>query len=616
MCGICGIVSSDPAGVLPAVVAGMNEAGRHRGPDDGGLLELPWAVLGHRRLSIIDLSPAGHQPMADLTGRYWITFNGEVYNYIEIRRELERMGHTFRTRTDTEVVLESVKEWGNGAFRRFNGMWALAIVDTAEKSVLLARDRFAVKPLYYEIRPGFLSFASELKQVLHASSGRNRLNHRVAADFLLWSIQGHCDETFVEGVRSFPGGHLAEVRLDDVRNGRLTPRPYWEPAVRAPMGLAERIEEFRSVFEDSVRLRLRSDVPVAVTLSGGLDSSSLACTAAAVRSADGAAGPLRAFTAVFPDRGYSEEGFARLVAERSGLDHQIIRPDQQHLVEDWRTFVRCMDEPFFSLSYFANWKVYQRIRDSGVPVVLNGQGGDELLLGYPRYRPALLTFLARSRKWGALARELAFSSKRGNLSVGRLAAMGLYFRFPGLRVRRRLEMMRPLVRPEFLAYGRSRAGTLKAEAELPSLRELIRHEFAGQQLQHLLHHEDRVSMHFAVEARNPFLDYRLFEIAASSPPEALLHEGWSKHLLREAMRGRLPEEIRVRTDKMGFDTPTGRLLSGGKVPFSDLLRRNGADRLLDTSAIAKAFSSGSINENVLCSALSYLTWAEEFGVFA
>ncbi len=613
MCGISGVMTSEGPGGLGDAVRAMNATARHRGPDDEGTLELPWIALGHRRLSIIDLSAAGHQPMRDSSGRFAIVFNGEIYNYLELRSELGALGHDFRTATDTEVVLEAYKAWGAEAFQRFNGMWAIALVDTRERSVVLCRDRFGVKPLYYDLRPGRLVFASELKQLLAVRSARPAVNVRVAADFFFWSIQGQGDETFVEGIRALPGGHLAEVSFEDLRSGRLAPRRYWKPAPRPFERASERVASFRSTFEDAVRIRMRSDVPVGVTLSGGLDSSSIASTASALLRSGGSSDRLRAFTAVFEEQGFSEEGFARAVAESAALEHELVRPAPPDLAADWQAFVRCMDEPFASLSFYANWKVYERIRAAGVPVILNGQGGDELLLGYPRYRPALLCFHRRVNGLAALGRELVATGRRGGVSIARLLGMGLYFDWPWIRSRRRLAKLGPFVKPDFLSEGRGRTGTVEAETTPVTLEALVQREFEGHQLQHLLHHEDRVSMHFAVESRNPLLDYRLFEIVQASPPEALVEDGWSKRILREAMEGRIPEVVRRRTDKMGFDTPTGKLLAGGRRSFVELLRRNEGDRLLETRAISAAMESGRIDANVLCSALSYLSWSETIG---
>ncbi len=614
MCGICGILTSDHGTNTSDIARMMSWAGRHRGPDDEGLLELPGAAMAHRRLSIIDLSFAGHQPMTDRTKRYWIVFNGEIYNYIELRQELELLGHTFITKTDTEVILEAYKEWGNEALNRMNGMWAFAILDSASGRLFLARDRFGVKPLLYISRPGLFAFASEAKQLLAGLPGPWRLNKAVAADFFFWGFQGHRMETFIDGVVGLPGGHFMELTREDLEQGKALPRVYWQPVPDIQCKGADAVGRFGEHFHDAIRLRLRSDVPVGVTLSGGLDSSSIACVASQLRKGEGATEPLKAFTAVFADAGYSEERFANSVVQKAGLQSIFIRPDARQLVSDWPVFVRCMDEPFASLSYYANWKVYQQIRGHDVPVILNGQGGDELLLGYQRYRVSFLKFLLASGRLIDTVREAFLSKSRGGVPLHLLAAYVAYFSLPWLRTARRLRLLKPFVKPEFFRTNQARRNTVRYALSHESLQELLAQEFGKYQLPHLLHHEDCVSMHFAIESRNPFLDYRLYEFILGLGIDGLLHQGWSKYVLREAMRGVLPDEIRTRTDKMGYDTPTGQLLRGGAAFFGDLLERNESDPLLDVHALKKGLERDIVNENILCSALSYLSWKEQYGL--
>jgi asparagine synthase (glutamine-hydrolysing) len=637
MCGICGIWDYGSPGNLRGRVEVATRAAAHRGPDDEGFALLgprsfrAWGgavteegdgtreglhvALGHRRLSILDLSPAGHQPFSTADKRFWIVLNGEIYNYLELRAELERAGETFRSRTDTEVVLAAWKTWGESSLDRFNGMWSFAIFDRERESLFCARDRFGVKPFCYTLAPGKFAFASETKQILGEAGARPALHAPSLADFLCWGYQDHAPETFLDGIARLPGGHFLHLTGEDVRRGAAGPVRYWQPRPAPRMGADEAAGRFAEILRDSVRLRLRSDVPVSVTLSGGLDSSSVTCLASAF-PATPEGGPLRAFTVVYPDPRLSEETFARAVTARCGIELVPVRPESPELPSDWDRFVRAMDEPVDSLSYYSNWKVYESIQRQGVSVLLNGQGGDELLLGYERYRVPFFLHLARRGRLCALVSEALKGRRNASLGLLQQFAYALYFLSPGLRAARRLRLLRPYVRDDFYRLGRERAGTLaEASIALP-WPEFLVNEFERFQLPHLLHHEDGVSMHFAVEARNPFLDYRLFELVLGQDIRLLLHDGWSKALLREAMRGTLPETVRLRRDKMGFETPTRRLLCENFPLFSDLLDRNGNDRALDTAAIKRDFLSGRIHESVLCGSVSYLSWREAFGVAA
>jgi asparagine synthase (glutamine-hydrolysing) len=637
MCGIFGLWdSSSPQTLASRVVAGTRIAA-HRGPDDEGFALLgrndfgAWGgavpaegsgpeakadlALGHRRLSIIDLSPAGHQPFFSADRRFWIILNGEIYNYIELRSELEGQGETFVSQTDTEVALTAWRAWGPSCLNRFNGMWAFAIFDRSEETLFLARDRFGVKPLYYFIRPGTFAFASETKQLLGELEGPPHANPSTLVDFLVWGLICHTPDALVEGIKSLPGGHYVKLGREGLQAGRAAPVRYWTPRPEPRLEFPEAASRLAEILGDAIRLRLRSDVPVGITLSGGLDSSSITCLASGLP--DGAmAKSLKAFTVVYPDPRYSEEAYARAAAERAGVELVLVRPESPHLADDWDRFVWAMDKPFNSLSYYSNWKVYETIRAHGVPVLLNGQGGDELLLGYPRYRVPLFLELMRHGRVGAIAAEVWKGRRRAQMGLAIQLAYVLYFLLPWLRTVRRRRLARPYLRREFFELSASRTGMITGGSARRKWPDFLIQEFEHDQLPHLLHHEDAVSMHFAVEARNPFLDYRLFDLVIGQDVRYLLRDGWSKAILREAMAGTLPEPIRTRTDKMGFDTPTRRLIVENAPFFSGLLDRNEDDPVLDIAALRRDFQSDRIDEGILCAALSYLTWKERFSISA
>lgn len=633
MCGIAGIIDRGGKRLNADSLRRMGDVVVHRGPDDWGLAL--WAADGsgvavgaetttlpegyfltglvHRRLSIIDLTKAGHQPMHDPTRRYWLVFNGEVYNYIEIREELIARGHAFRTRTDTEVVLTALIEWGEHAFEKFNGMWALALYDSVEGTLFLSRDRFGIKPLYVYREPGYFVFGSELRQVLAAPSVSSKANHRILADFLLWRYEEHSTDTFFEGIHTLPAGTSTRLTLDDIDHARWSPRRYWEPRITSPLGMKDAEDGFRHLLRDSVRLRLRSDVPVGVTLSGGLDSSSIACLAAGILKEDGG-GPLHTFTSVYEDPGYSEQHYADVVNSHIGAQATMIRPNAERIREDWEPFVTSMEEPFSTLSFYSNWKVYQQIRAHGVPVVLSGQGGDELLLGYDRYRIAYLNILMRKGEYGAMAREMLAMRRNANMSPVRQLLYLQYFRFPRVRTSRRRRLMKGLLRADFQRRHEGEDAHVRAEYGYTTRRELQENEMYRYQLPQLLHHEDRESMHHSIETRLPFLDYRLFEFMLSQSDEAVIHGGWSKRILRNALTEVVPAAILRRTDKMGFETPTARLLRDNKDFFLDLLMRHHEDPVVDSVETARRFRNNALGETESFSIISYLSWKDAFHV--
>lgn len=635
MCGISGVYDLSSSLDLLAQMRRMSQVVEHRGPDDVGWVVFgrngevlsrqagedvgPDAIgrvvgLGHQRLSIIDLSRAGHQPMSDPTGRYWIVHNGEIYNYVELRSELAARGRQFRSSTDTEVVLQAFLEWGAECQSRFNGMWAFAIYDRKDGTLFCSRDRFGIKPFCYAIAPRRFVFGSEAKQIVSLPWVGAKANLERVADFFLWGLENHTDESFFSGVHSLPASHYLMLAREDLERGRLQPVRYWSPA---PVGLGceqQAIQEFRELVFDSVRLRLRSDVPVGVTLSGGLDSSSVVCVAGEHRRASGDRAALSSFNVEFAGESYSERGFAEAAANKAGARSIVLRPNQEDLTRDWPRFVWHMEQPFSSLSYFSNFQIYRLIREQGIPVVLSGQGGDELLLGYERYRSYDAVFALKAGRPLLLLAEMLRARRHAAMSLPKQLAYGLYFSLPWLRAARRRNLVRPVLKKGFYHDYSTKTEHLERSAIQPSRHALQQSELFHYQLPHLLHHEDRVSMAHSVETRLPFLDYRLLELVLGQPANALFRDGWSKYILRQAMNGILPEGVRRRTDKMGYETPTGRLIRQNRQLFLPLLQRHRDDPILDVRVLERRFDADGTDERLLCGAVSYLSWKEAYSV--
>ncbi len=593
MCGIVGVVGRSPAalGPLPAMTAAL----RHRGPDDEGYLladshrgtasayagadtvaglglpRLPEAPppgadlgLGHRRLSIIDLSPGGHGPMRSSDGTLWVTYNGEIFNYVELREELKTLGHVFRTASDTEVLLAAYREWGERALARFNGMWAFALYDAGARRLFCARDRFGVKPFHYHARDGLFAFASEIKGLLAHPAVPRSPHEATLQAFLVQGALHEGAQTFYDGILSLPGGHHLTL---DLRTGTHEVRRWYDLPAPAPSPTAGDPAALRELVADAVRLRLRSDVDVGTCLSGGLDSSSIVALTARLRDRS-AGGRHRSFSIVYPDDdGLDESSHVCAVVTATGVESARATPTSAELRRDLPSLVRHQDEPFPSASVYSQFRVMKMARQADVPVLLDGQGADEVLAGYHYHYGPYLAEVASRRGLTAALREAgrarAVTGRPWSFFLGLLA----YHAVPlpsGIRSRAvARQATQGRVPPELLAPGwGAEPGRIAAErhSARSSLRDELQAGILRTSLPALLRYEDRSSMAFSVEARTPFLDYRLVEWVQARPASDLIHRGWTKAILREAMAGVIPESIRRRRDKLGFATPDVRWL--------------------------------------------------------
>lgn len=493
MCGIVGLLNLH-ASIDPEELDGFTDALHHRGPDGRGTFIDGKVGLGHRRLAILDLSDAGRCPMSygGADGqRYWITFNGEIYNFLELRAELERYGHRFRSDSDTEVILAAYAQWGEDCLPRFNGMWAFAIWDREERSLFLARDRFGIKPLYYFAK-GRFAFASELKAFLELRGVVPELDTDAVPMVLenSYAFEGMTDLTLMRGVHRLLAGHALRItERGDARTWRWWRTSENLPAV--PSRYEEQVEGFRDLFLDAVSLRMRSDVPIGVSLSGGIDSSAVSSAMAQIRRQEwplqrGTANPLQAFIASFPGTDIDETHYADEVAQHIGAasHHWIFDADEAvgHVV-DW---VWSLEDVYGGIGVPA-WGNYRAMRRQGLTVSLEGHGADELLAGYP---------------W--------------------------YFDVP-----------------------------------MNALNEHLYQCFHASQQPSILRNVDRASMAHGVEVRMPLMDWRLVTYAFALPPESKLGGGHTKRVLRDAMAGIMPERIRMRRSKLGFNSPMVEWFNGG-----------------------------------------------------
>lgn len=521
----------------------------HRGPDYRGFYVTAGIALGHRRLSIVDLSPAGYQPMVEPASGSVIVFNGEIYNHLELRGELERLGHRFVGHSDTEVLLHALVEWDVKALPRLNGMWAFAYWQPQHRRLLLARDRFGVKPLYYRSGAEGLAFASEPKALLTLFPQHRRVCERALLDFLANNALHSSERSFYEGIRIFPPAHLAVVEAD----GALRLVRYWdypdEREVRKELNEETVLDEFAELFDDAVRLRLRSDVPVGLTLSGGLDSSAI--LAAATRWQ-----PITSFTSTYgssSDHGEFSWAKRACMATRSRLI-PVEAPAEEWLPTLGKIAWH-MDGPGYSPAVYPLWHLMRRARDTGVPVLLEGQGADECLAGYPQY--AALEVLAYVQGCYTEPRSLLglisrLQRMRATFSLRWALAWLLRETMPGLAsYRRRMAGFHSFLRPEARLPESERSISPQSDP----VRARLRHDHSQGILPGLLQYGDAISMAHSIEARHPFLDYRLVEWLFRVPTRFKLHEGETKWVLREYLRRHGLSVIGNRQDKKGYPTP-------------------------------------------------------------
>lgn len=574
MCGIAGTVTSAPNSESRRVLEAMTEVLRHRGPDGDGYYQDEWAALGHRRLSIIDLA-AGSQPMTSESGQLWCTYNGEIFNHEDIRRELETAGHIYKTRCDTETILHAYEQFGAACVERFRGMFSFAIWNKPERSLFCARDRLGKKPFYYFFNGRVFVFASEIKALIEHPAVSPALEESVLAEYLTFGyVSG--EQTLFAGIRKLMPGHTLLLTHD---GGRLALRiePYWDlPQPGAnPAGYPQDkqgwpqdeqgwIEECRRRLEESVRTRLMSDVPLGMFLSGGVDSSIIAALMKRLTS-----GPVKTFAVGYAEAEYSELEPARQVARHIGTDHHEVSIGMEDFFQALPNLVWHEDEPIAWPSSVSLYFV-SKLASGQVKVVLTGEGSDELFAGYGRYR-----YFQVNSRWAHYYRLLPGFSRR--LVSSTIAESGLL----SAPLRRKLqhtflgrgEDMRSLYLDNFYAaFSQREQDSLLSHAgrnghtpydsfldhwnRRPGERLLSRMLYADQKtyLVELLMKQDQMSMAASIESRVPFLDHPLAEFAAAVPEDLKLRGKVGKYILKKAAEGLLPPEIIYRR-KMGFPTP-------------------------------------------------------------
>lgn len=562
MCGICGLYNRHmEVKEKKNLVLEMNRVQKHRGPDDEGVYIDENVGLGHVRLSIIDLSSAGHQPM-NYMDRYIIIYNGEIYNYIELRMQLEKLHYQFRSETDTEVLLAAYDCWGEKCQEKLNGFWAFAIYDYLTGKLFLSRDRYGVKPLYYTNLPGYFLFASEIKAILKNPNVSRIANDQAVLDYLVNGFVDCEEETFFKGIYRLPAGNCMIVQMDkEPEIHRYYCLEYTEPAGTMNHDM---VKKFRSLFQSSIKMRLRADVPIGSCLSGGLDSSAIVCESSRQLKRKGVESIQKTYSACYKGSANDESEYIKEVLQATGIQGFACYPTANSLWEDLNHLIYTQDEPFMSTSMYASYCVMRLAHQKGAKVLLDGQGADEMLCGYRKARVYYIKKLIENKKILSAVREtiLYFPYMRKHNS-SLLADMGMLRQFLGKKNHN--DIKRKYLSEKFVSEGTVNSYQNNKRFLLNDFDKII--------LPALLRYVDRNSMAFSIEDRLPFLDYRLVEFSMKLPLSAKIHGGYSKYIMRKALD--MPEKIRTRKDKIGFYTPELRWLEKYSDEYKALFVGNG-----------------------------------------
>jgi asparagine synthase (glutamine-hydrolysing) len=570
MCGIVGILKDLNTCIPAGTLASMTTEISHRGPDDEGISffhctganwepdrgdHTDWRLaLGSRRLSILDLSHAGHMPMS-YQDRFWITYNGEIYNFVEIRAALEKLGHVFRSSTDTEVILAAYAQWGTDCFERFRGMWGIILFDATSNVVVICRDRLGIKPLYTWQHHGMVAIASEIKQFLHMPGFAPHMNYSVASEYLRTGYEDQCN-SFFQDVYPVPEGCYITISLDTLILS--TPQSFWHPE-RVQIAVTDTREAgrlFAAKLRESVRLHLRSDVPVGCALSGGMDSSAIAMLVNEINA--GQASTLQTFTSTFPGDPSDERAYVDAVISSIRSAPHFVTPNAQSFLEEMDHFLRMHDEPIGGLSIYAGYCIARLTRHAGVPVTLNGQGCDEILSGYWQFYFLYLRQLAQHGRLLPLLQHFGGAAMKGGNPALLSQVPVMFTRYRSRSKSNEYVRMRRKSEEDSLPHLEKMMALKEEDMRVQQIRSFS--------LPRLLKWDDRNSMAFSVEGRYPFLDHELIELCLSFAPSTLYHHGWTKWPLRNGLKDILPGKIYARRSKFGFEVPQDKWLCGPMRP--------------------------------------------------
>lgn len=538
MCGIAAII--DYSKIEPKVedIKSMTDLLAHRGPDGEGFFIKGGVALGHRRLAIIDTDQRSDQPMR--RSHLHIIFNGMIYNYLEIKEELISLGVTFTTTSDTEVILEAYHQWGIAAFNRFNGMWAIVLYDKKEKKVICSRDRFGIKPLYYTFIKNKIYFASEIKAFKAITAWKPKINHTRLLEYLAYNMSDHTDETMFDGVYQLPKSHHGII---DLESNKMAINRYYD----INRSKTNDGSEFMTLFHDAIKLRTRTDVPLAATLSGGMDSSSIVSMMANEMDYKP-----DTYTLAYPGHQLDESHFAIQVIKKYDIPKHLVSTTEEYLKQHIDRLIYHQDEPFTGVTVMAQSHIYESINNSGYKVVLGGQGGDEILCGYDKFSVALFKENIKKNPLTAINELCHFQNLR---SFGIIDAVQSIIFYERNKRNKRIDWYTLSEKQKKTRFNRTKENDVV---------QVSYNLLFGLGISALLRYEDRNSMSYGIESRMPFLDYRLVEYCLNMPSELKLKRGITKDILRKSMTGIVPDDILNRNDKMGFVTPQNKWMNNNK----------------------------------------------------
>lgn len=598
MCGLVGGVfysHKDLDGRMSAALEKIS----HRGPNDRGSEIYRTTegdvALGHTRLSIFDLSDAGHQPMKTADERFSLVFNGEIYNHQELRRKLEGFGYSFKSSSDTEVLLYSWSKWGRGCLAKLVGMFSFAIYDNELSILTCVRDPFGIKPLFYTITKDGFIFASELQALLTLKECKPELNLQRAYDYLVYGQYDNSHDTFFSGIFHLLPGHLIEVPISSIT--KIEPVCWWDPCIDEVEGWSfeKAVEQVRTQFLDNVRVHLRSDVPVGAALSGGIDSSAVVCAMRYIEPET----PIHTFSYIAHGSALSEEAWVDKVNEYVGAVPHKVSVTLDELSDDLDAMILAQGEPFGSTSIYAQFRVFKLAKEAGITVTLDGQGADEMLAGYDGYPgPRLKSLVQIAEFRDAIRFAKGWSMLPGRSLIG--AMKKLVAEYTQGKIYNFLRWLNGtgstpdwINKRELRGKGVRVSPPRQRPSKAPKGRQLVAqlaHSLTRSGLPALLRHGDRNSMHYSIESRVPFLTADMVNLLLSMPEEYLISDtGQTKHVFREAMRGIVPDEILDRKDKIGFATPERDLLLANPALFEDWLTQDLGLPFLDQSKMLERF---------------------------
>lgn len=547
MCGIAGLIYKDKTPVKEGTLRKMTDKMSHRGPDAEGFFVHENLGFGHRRLSIIDTSESANQPF-HFNDKHVLVFNGVIYNYIELKEELKEKGYSFNTTSDTEVLVASYDCWGEECVKKFNGMWAFAIFDSKNNKVFCSRDRFGIKPFYYFSNENKFIFASEIKPILELENV-DKVNLDVLLQYLIVNMSEQTEQTFFKNILKLPASHNLVFNLN---NYEIDIYQYYEIGFRKDintLSLDESVDIFEKEFEKSIRLRLRSDVKVGTALSGGLDSAYVASITNKVISESKCNLDLTAITVGSIDKRIDESELSDLTTNCLGINHDIVIPKSDEFKDTFEEVIFKHEEPFGGISVYMQKFLMKEANKLGVKVLLDGQGADEILLGYNSYAIAYI------RNHNILKRFSLLKKIKKQYSISTFEAVQMYIYFSVFFARKMwLKKRSAFLKKKYyqsIDYSKIK-GLTKSYKEIFNLQ---KDEILRDQLPELLKWEDKNSMSYSIESRLPFLDYNFVEICLSINDKYKIRNGWSKYILRKNLEKYLPDQIVYSKRKIGFDAP-------------------------------------------------------------